>query len=208
MSREGGREGGKETRPSPILFLEDARDDEERERRVGEVLSVPMARVRARGRRIRKREKRQARRRGRCDRARAGRRDGRCGGTRERRASCSLARQSVPTAAQHTSTFSRLSFPFFTAVSPNHRVALRAALSFLFSGPRVLLFRSPSFRLSLSLVASRFDSRADRPPLYPVIRFFFSSASFFSFSRRLAFLHVQQDVVAISERGRVYIHAY
>lgn len=125
-----------------------------REKKSG-VLSVPTARDRTRGRaagRIRQRERRQARR-GRYDRARAP--AGAAAAAIEREgeeseaASCSLARQSVPTAAQHTSTFSRLSFPFFTTAPPSARTTAprrtpRAASSFLFfSGPRVLLFRSP-----------------------------------------------------------------
>lgn len=119
---------------------------------------------------------------------------------REEREDCSLARQSVPTTAQHTSTFSRLSFPFFTAVSPNHHAALRAALSYLFLSPRVLLlFRSPSRRFSLRL-ARRPSPLSSYSPLL-LVRFLSL------FLRRLAFLHVQ-DVAAISERGRVYIHAY
>lgn len=84
--------------------------------------------------------------------------------------------------------------------------ALRAASSFLFSSPRVLLFQFLS--LSLSLVALLASTRAQT--VLSIQRFASSSRSFpFSLSPlRLAFLHVQQDVAAISERGRVYIRAY
>lgn len=106
----------------------------------------------------------------------------------EERASCSLARQSVPTAAQHTSTFSRLS-PLFSSVNPNHRAALLAS-SFLLSGPRVLLFRSLSlsfsrYRFSLRL-ARRPSSLSSDSPLLPVrfLSLFLSVDSrFFTYNR-------------------------
>ena len=79
------------------------------------------------------------------------------------------------------------------------------ASSFLFSGSRMLFFRSLSLSFSsLSLLAS---TRAQTVLSIHPIRLLFSSAFLSLFLCRLAFLHVQQDVAAISERGRIYIYA-
>lgn len=97
--------------------------------------------------------------------------------------SCSLARQSVPTAAQHTSTFSRLSFPFFTAAAPSARTT--APRRTPRAGLVVPLLLGPACApLSISLspaAASRSDSRADCP-LYPGDSPLLPSTSFLSFS--------------------------
>lgn len=189
------REGGKETRPSPVLFLADARDDEEREEEAErrEVFSVPTARDRARGR-MREGESRQARR-CRYDRARAGR-------TRKRgeRAARSLG-----------SRFPRLrSIPppslasLFPSSPPSARTTAPHSAPLCRSSSRVRVCSSFDLPLSVShsLRLARRPSSLSSDSLLLLLLVHFLSL----FLRRLAFLHVQQDVAAISERGRVYIH--
>lgn len=111
----------------------------------------------------------------------------------------SLARQSVPTAAQHTSTFSRLSFPFFTS----------SAGPFLFSGPRVLLFQLLSLSLSLlrgtytraaththTNICHRCPSRSSLPPFTCLL----------SFSVESRFFTYQPGRISSNLGARVYVY--
>lgn len=121
----------------------------------------------------------------RCDRTRGGRRGRRDAIEREvemrgkEEESGSLARQSVPTASQHTSTFSRLpllSFPFFSS----------SAGPFLFSSPRVLLFQLLPSALSLLLARTHSHihrcTRATHTNMYLPSLCLVSLLSFTSFS--------------------------
>jgi len=103
----------------------------------------------------------------------------------------SLTRQSVPTAAQHTSTFSRLSLPFFTADGPSPRRAPRRS-SFLLGAACAPLSISLSLSLSLSLSSS--PSSSHRP-----------SSLALALSRCLACTHAQTRPLFLSLSPRTVI---
>lgn len=210
------RERRREPRSNPILFLADARDDEEREKK-----------NRGSSRYRRRAIEREAGAAAEYDRGRGDRR-GAAAATIEREptgaAAAAIEREGEESEAASSARSLGSRFPRLRSIpppslaslfpssppprrqpEPPHRAVLRAPLLVV---PLLLGPACAPLSISLSPVAaSRSDSRADCP-LYPGDSPLFSRPLPFSLSPcRLAFLHVQQDVAAISERGRVYIRA-